>query len=367
MPAGRYLDSTDEMLSQKQMRLTLRIGFRGLMSAALAAICSSVIWAGTLADYHKRTNAAREIISELRLLDPEDNVYAGLERQYISQLRSTLPRTEKVDVPWGSIETDNVWFHDDLDLFIDQPNIDKRAELLVQIDERLAAVGRDLTTLESSTAAGPTKDDDKRKLSEILLREEYQPAAKAEESLFQRWRRELIEWLARMFPQVRIAPGVGDGLGGLSIVLQIVLYGLILAALAYVVFRLLPLFSSRFGRTRSISDDRVILGERIGSHESSVDLFAEAERLAREGDLRMAIRKGYIAVLCDLADRRLIGLARHKTNRDYLRDVRSKKELFEDLRGLTLSFETNWYGSREADEQAWSEFRERYHRAAGRA
>ena len=58
----------------------------------------------------------------------------------------------------------------------------------------------------------------------------------------------------------------------------------------------------------------------------------------------------------------MIGLARHKTNRDYLRDVRAQHELFENMRGLTGSFETSWYGSRESDEKAWEDFRENYRR-----
>ena len=48
----------------------------------------------------------------------------------------------------------------------------------------------------------------------------------------------------------------------------------------------------------------MILGEHVSADESAHDLLAEAERLAGEGRLREAIRKGYIAVLCDLADRK---------------------------------------------------------------
>ena len=106
----------------------------------------------------------------------------------------------------------------------------------------------------------------------------------------------------------------------------------------------------------------MILGERIDANSSAEDLFGQAERLAREGDLRAAIRKGYIAVLCDLSDRKLIGLATYKTNRDYLRDVRPRRELFENMRGLTNSFERHWYGFQSAEKADWEEFRERSRR-----
>src|SRR5204863_1993073 len=119
--------------------------------------------------------------------------------------------------------------------------------------------------------------------------------------------------------------------------------------------------ASRFGSKRKEKKrDRVILGERIADDESAEDLFGEAERLAREGQLRDAIRKGYIALLCELSDRKIIGLARHKTNRDYLRDVRKRRELFENMVGLTGNFERNWYGLRPSAPADWEDFRDRY-------
>jgi hypothetical protein len=106
----------------------------------------------------------------------------------------------------------------------------------------------------------------------------------------------------------------------------------------------------------------VILGERLAEHETSRDIFAEAERLAAAGDLRAAIRKGYIAVLCELGDRKVIGLEHHKTNRDYLRDVRKKRAIHQEMTGLTNSFERHWYGFGEAGESDWTEFRQGYRR-----
>ena len=62
------------------------------------------------------------------------------------------------------------------------------------------------------------------------------------------------------------------------------------------------------------------------SDESSADLFADAEDFARKGEMRSAIRKGYIAMLCEwVTEDRHVG--RHKTNRDYLRDVKRDDEL----------------------------------------
>ena len=107
----------------------------------------------------------------------------------------------------------------------------------------------------------------------------------------------------------------------------------------------------------------MILGERLAANETSENLLDEAEKLARNGDLRGAIRKGYIALLCELSERKIINLAQNKTNRDYLRDVRKKEDLYENIRGLTLNYERHWYGFSEAEPRDWEEFRRDYKRA----
>jgi hypothetical protein len=143
-----------------------------------------------------------------------------------------------------------------------------------------------------------------------------------------------------------------------------VIYGLVIAVVAFLIYKFAPLVAQRF-RTREKKEkkSRMSLGEHIDASASAHDLFAEAERMARAGDLRGAIRKGYIALLCDLADRKVIGLARHKTNRDYLRDVRKQSALFERMKLATGSFERHWYGFRTPHTADWDDFREQYRKA----
>jgi hypothetical protein len=76
--------------------------------------------------------------------------------------------------------------------------------------------------------------------------------------------------------------------------------------------------------------------------------------------LRAAIRKAYIALLCELGDRKIISLAQYKTNRDYLHAVRDKGSLYTSMRKLTNMFELHWYGFRPAGETDWDEFRNGY-------
>ena len=348
-------------LSSPSEKMLSSLGRAAILCLILA--CSTAA-AATLSDYHKRIDAARGYTNEL--LKYVDEAYPVFEPQKISSIKAAVPATEKVDWPGGSIETDNRWLAANLDELATESDAVKRAITLTVINERLLAISETIGELETAVAAGRSKDEDKQKLAEILKREEYQKPQVKEESLFQKWIREFLDWLSRVFPKPNIEPSTSTGLGSLKFGLQILVYALVIGLVGFLIYKFAPYFARRFGsKTRRDKKDRVILGERIGADESAEDLFGEAERLAREGNLRGAIRKGYIALLCELSDRKVIGLARHKTNRDYLRDVRKDPGLFRNMTGLTGSFEHNWYGLRPSEIQDWEDFRDRYRQTIG--
>ncbi len=290
--------------------------------------------------------------------------YRTVDRQKAAEIRKLIPRTESIEWQGGSVETDNDWLHVELDKYADDFDSAKRAAIRKSISERLEALANVVAETKAATAGDHSKDEDKRKLAEILQRGEYQKPVEADESLFQRLKRKFLEWLVSMFPKMDRQPQeTSPGLTSLAFVLQLLLYLGLAAGIIFLIYKFLPHISGRFKkRTGRKKSDRVILGERIADDLSSSDLFAEAERLARDGELRLAIRKGYIALLCELSERKAIGLARHKTNRDYLRDLRSKKDLFENVLGLTGSFERHWYGSQASEMQDWEEFKTLYRR-----
>jgi hypothetical protein len=103
-----------------------------------------------------------------------------------------------------------------------------------------------------------------------------------------------------------------------------------------------------------------VLGELLEPDQTAADLLAQAEALAKQGDLRAAIRKAYIALLCELGDRKIISLGQSKTNRDYLHAVRDKASLYASMRKLTNTFELHWYGFAPAAEADWTEFKKGY-------
>lgn len=326
-------------------------------------ILSNVASAASLDDYRQRVESVHIYVEEL--LAEVGNAEQGKrdmrhESEVIAHIRRVLPPTENVEWPTGSVETANQWLYASLEQFQNEADPAKRGVILTGVNERITSIAREVDELQKASASKRTKDEDKQKLAEILQREEYQKAQAKEESIFQRWLREFMEWLAKVFPRSPVTPNADPGTGSLKMGLQILIFALVIGLVGFLIYRFIPFFGRRRGKKKKEKGDRVILGERVASDESAASLFDEAEMLAREGNLRGAIRKGYIALLCELSDRKLIGLARHKTNRDYLRDVRKRADLFENMNGMTLNFERNWYGLRPADAQDWEDFKSRY-------
>jgi hypothetical protein len=321
--------------------------------------------AKTLKQYRENVRHARDLTISMLYPDIEDEASKKSqtpESEILSEIRQSLPATEKIEWEKGSIETDNQWLKQELKEFeAEAKTSSKRVVILTSISERLDALDEKLAELENSTAQTRAKDEDKQKLAEILRREEYRKPEAEEESFFQKIYRAISDWIRSLFPSLNLPDSGQNGFSSLSFVLQILLYALVLGVIGFLIYKFAPFLANRFRWNQTSNEqERVILGERLSAEETAQNLFAEAESLAREGNLRAAIRKGYIALLCDLSDRKIIGLSRHKTNRDYLRDVRPKAELFQNMNRLTSNYERHWYGFEAAEEQDWEEFRNGY-------
>jgi uncharacterized protein YlbG (UPF0298 family) len=329
-------------------------------------IISPVIaFAKTLQQYRESVRYARDLTITMLYPDEEDATTKSSqlsESEILTKIRKSVPASEKIEWQGTSVETNNGWLKENLDEFEREPQASpKRRVILIAIGERLDALDQKLEELENPPAQNRAKDEDKQKLAEILRREEYQKPEKNEESLFQKAYRKIMEWLASFFPRPDFPSASLNGFGSFSFVLQMLLYALVFGVIGFLIYKFAPFVSERFRRKiQKEKTERVILGERISAEETAQNLFAEAERLAGQGNLRGAIRKGYIALLCELADRKVVGLSRHKTNRDYLRDVRGKGELYQNMNGLTSNFERHWYGFESAEEKDWEEFRNGY-------
>ena len=335
---------------------------RTVVSAAVFLLVSVSTFAATL-EQHRLRNTAALSLAEVA----EYYIEEGEGQGYVSDLgrnvRENFPAGEKIEWYGGTAEASNEWLLQRVSDLEKEADDEKRLPIIREIRDYLSTIEYKLKELDQPSAAERSKDEDKQKLAEILRREEYQKPEAKEESVFTRWFREFLEWLEGVFPKP-VPTSSGSGMGVLAFVLQLLFYGGLLLLLVLLVIKVAPLLFPNLKRqAKPKKKKRVILGEDIGDDETAHDVFNEAESLARAGDLRGAIRKGYIALLCELADRKVIGLSRHKTNRDYLRDVRSRGELHPRMKNVTDTFERHWYGYQTSSEMDWTRFRDEYNEA----
>jgi hypothetical protein len=333
------------------------------------------IFAETVSEYRKSVeNTIAELgtilyIDEEELSETEEKAEV---QKSIQNIRNDFLKINKVDIDGISTDVDNLWLKEKLaeieNIKADDVN---RENLLNEAIDKLTTLDSKLDQVEKQTAADRTKNQDKQKLQEILSRNEYQKAIEPKEkekSWIQKWWESVqdafIEWLKSIFPEM--SPGLSSGsetLGSISMFLQVLIVALALGIVGFVIYKFAPFLFGIQRKEKKERKTRVILGETILADQDSADILSDADLLARNGDMRGAIRKGYIALLCELSDRKVIGLAQHKTNRDYLRDVRKNKPLHQNMNVLTNSFERHWYGFSNADEKDWQEFREKYREA----
>lgn len=334
----------------------------------LTFVClTSVSLATTLTKYRQKIQQIGGSVASLNY--PEESLTEAqniAEQQAILQeIRAKLPPTETIELTGTTFEVSHNWILDKLKDFENEPyHSDKRAPIINELSEQLSALISKLTELENQQLSKRTKNDEKQKLDEILKRAEYQKPADKEETWLQRKWREFWEWVWSVTPRGERKPQEPTGSPALSSTLLYIVIGAALLIIGFLIYRFAPFIVQRFReRERKEKESRVILGETISADETSHNIFEEAENLAQQGNLRGAIRKGYIALLCELSDRKIIGLAGHKTNRDYLRDVRKRKELHQKMNTLTNNFERNWYGLKKTDEKDWEEFKQNYQQA----
>jgi hypothetical protein len=329
-----------------------------LAASCVLGLCVS-IHAAALSDYQHRVSngaAAIELIARADQSYSEPVLFQGR----LLAVRQLLPAKEDVEMGGQRISVDNSWLHEALSEYEKTTNQTKRAEILTRTAERLRAIEERLKEIDSAKTADSDKDASKGRLAEILRRPEYIQTA-PESSALDRLLERFFRWLGRLFPKSKpIQPG-GSQL--VSSVAQLLVVGLSIAVIGFLVWRYGPRIirgRKKKKKKKAKREARIVLGEHLDEDQTAADLLAQAESLARNGDLRAAIRKAYIALLCELGDRKLISLAQHKTNRDYLNSVRDKGSLYAGMRKLTQTFELHWYGFVPARETDWTEFRNGY-------
>ncbi|HEV7905706.1 MAG TPA: DUF4129 domain-containing protein [Pyrinomonadaceae bacterium] len=355
-----------------------RLRCRSPHANALAAFCFALLAcvvvvrqtdAASLEDYRTRVLRATDAMEELHTaFDEADDTttpeFLASEAKTIAEVRAALPATEKIEGTGAAFDVDNRWLHTELDLYAkiapDQSN--GRDDALYRLAGRLHALATQLTEAADAGQAARDKEAEKGRLQAILRRPEYNQQA-AEDTAFERFKKQVKEWLNSMMPKSRpLSQGTASTF---SFIARIFVFVLTAAVIIYVLWKYGALLLPRNrAKKKSEAEARIVLGERLAPGQTPAGLISEAEALARAGDLRGAIRKAYIAVLFELGERRILRLAAHKTNRDYLSAIRRERAaLYGDMQPLTNNYERHWYGFAPATDADWHDFRTRCQQA----
>ena len=281
------------------------------------------------------------------------------EKVALERARALISQRERVEASGGPVEVDNSWLRDSLDEYLKADKGSRASELRL-ISQRLRALEARLAEAEGPEAAALDKDAERGRLNAILRDSDFNKPPQG--NALQRIAQEIRDWLGRHSPNVGGGPATSPKLSALA---QVVVIALCVVVLVYVASRV---WKNRARDVKSLKlkrRPRVILGEQLEPDATPTDLLASAEGLARAGDLRGAIRKAYVALLCGLGDGGVIRLAQHKTNRDYLDAVRrsASERLYADVLPLTRGFEQHWYGLRDATAADWDDYNARCRQA----
>ncbi len=345
---------------RRAARLACALLFVPLFCAVAAAM--------PLDEYRSRLHQASLALDELWELEESEGDYAESMKAAFAKVRQLVPTDVVVEWEGGRVQVNNSWLEDEARAFERLASDGERTQLLSRVSQRLIALEERLDELGGGGGAGDaakggasaaSKEQEKARMESILRRKEFDETP-PEKSWLERLWEQIKQWWNSLFR------GGGAALPGqaswLSVIVMVLVFGLVGALLGYAGWKFLPVFKRR-REARGKQEKhgaRVILGERLAPGQTAADILAEAEALARKGELRAAIRKGYVALLCELGDRKVLALAQHKTNHDYLRAVREQRPLLKEMQKLTASFENHWYGFAPATPDDWTTFRSGY-------
>jgi hypothetical protein len=166
------------------------------------------------------------------------------------------------------------------------------------------------------------------------------------EALAYAWEK-LIEWLTGSRARTSKDPSL------VSVpAVQTVVY--VLLAIAAVLLGWMAWSRRRLGREKIVTAEAHEALPDLHSDNVSADELPEdrwlqmARELVQRGDLRLALRASYLAVLAHLGQRKLLGIARHKSNLDYRRELArraaQRRELLAAFEENVSAFERAWYG-----------------------
>lgn len=219
-----------------------------------------------------------------------------------------------------------------------------------------------MTTRAGTPPVEPARLD--ASIERVLERREFAwraPGDKArraarEETWLVRWWHDVQRWFRRL--ESRLAkwlfsrPSPADGKGwSLTSAVRPAVWILLAFAAGWL---LVLILRQRRARSAAITAQAVAARPDLTQEDVSAELLPEdgwlqmAREFADRGELRLALRASYLAGLAHLGHRELLQLARHKSNRDYDRELRRRARtqpaLIDSFGDTMRAFERSWYG-----------------------
>ena len=122
--------------------------------------------------------------------------------------------------------------------------------------------------------------------------------------------------------------------------MKFVLIGLAILAIAFVVYKFMPVYN----RKNNVKDGLLIDLDEMDEEQIRIfELDTPLAEALRNGDYRKAYRLRYLDVLKQLVSRNLILFRKERTNYEYLLQL-TGKNIYEPFRLLTFNFDGIWYG-----------------------
>ncbi len=320
----------------------------------LLVIVAKASGASDVLNYENRVFRAGEQVERIKT-DKEYSV------EGIDTIKHLLPRSEDIRMNDQVVEVNNTWLYVMLDSYTAESDPQQKKAKLDEVAERLEALDEHLRAVVSEVSGNKAASKSHEQIERILARREYkQKSESAIAAFIRRVRESVFEFLRDMY--IRLAEALfGEGTRANWFFRGLIIAGLVV--LLGVAVRMV--MGIKRGERRK--KKRTVLGEELDSDLTAADLANAATAAARAGDFRTAMRKLYISLLYDLAERNLIELEPNATNREYLARVSRYPVLVKPMLYMTDRFDYFWYGMFPSSEQDFSSYLESYKEAMARA
>jgi hypothetical protein len=330
---------------------------RPLLISMLILLLAQASVAASLRNYENRVTRAAEQIERIKA----DSEYS---EQGLETIRELLPRSEKIEHEGKTASVDNNWLYLSLDSYTSEKDPQGKLAKLNEIGGRLRALDEQLVRAEETSASKTDSTDARSKINKILERSEYREKQDSRIGAFIKevWRK-IGDFLSELYAAFMRLLGKLFGSTAQSSLFAKILIIAVLVAAVILIMGVVKQIKPRKKRARK----RTILGEELDAATTPRDLADAAMAAARAGDFRTAIRKLYISLLYDLAERNVIELEDSATNHEYLARLSRFNSLTAPVGYLTDRFDYCWYGMTPSSEEEFSTCLARYKEAMDRA